>query len=130
MAQPNFNIITSALTDLQTEIPLIANTGPVQAGQQFAAITQQLAAINTSLNQLQYLARNTEIRRGNNPSVIQPLLNVNTGAIIPNCPRTRLEILGLSRRRADRLILALQIQLNQGADLARKRDAIQIAFLP
>jgi hypothetical protein len=164
MQQPNFNTVASALTDLQTEIPLIANIGPVQLGQQLAAINHQLGTISRHLHRirieqrrirvgqrririqqrdlivqgqnilhrvssLETRARNTEIRTRNNPSVIQPLLNVRTGAIIPNCPRTTEEILTLSTVRADAIILALQIQLNQGATLARKRAAIQLALL-
>jgi hypothetical protein len=99
---------------------------------QLRTATTQNENVLQRLSTLEFRANNADIRAGNSRLFIQPLIDVRTGAIIPNCPTTSEEVMELSMEEADRILLALQTPVTQGATgtFADKLEAVRLALLP
>lgn len=84
------------------------------------------------LSALEFRANNSDIRAGNSRHLIQPLTDLRTGDIIPNCPTTIKEVMELSTEEADRILLALRTPLSRGVigTLSEKQEAVRLALLP
>jgi len=140
---PNFDIIADAYTALAAQVPRLNNIAPIQQGQllqqvldqntQILAEVQEIRAeiqdIRTRVSSLEIRAQNTEIRARNTRSRLHPLRDVHTGNVIPDCPGTATAINRLTAASAARILQALQIPVDPAASLAKKREAVRLAFL-
>ncbi|KAK3941263.1 hypothetical protein QBC46DRAFT_106641 [Diplogelasinospora grovesii] len=93
---------------------------------QLTAIDGQFITIRTEAENARIKTRNTHRFALNFHSVLEPLRDLGTGAIIPNCPRTSAAIGRLPPADANRILDALQII--PPATLLEKREAVRQAF--
>jgi hypothetical protein len=163
--QPDFTLVATSLgsvataaTQLQTELPRIANANPIHLGQQtqqlinqngqlsekidrvirqnrrnrrqIRQIGVQIGEVIRRLSSVEIRLRNIEIRAQNTRISIRPLLGFRTGNEIPGCPTASEEISGLSTARADRILEALEIEVDKAATLPIKRELVRLALLP
>jgi hypothetical protein len=102
-----------------------------QIDQRFAQITDQNQQVLSRLTALEIRYQNNEIRALNrvNQDRLQPLLDVQTGVIIPDCPNTVSAINNLSADVANQIVLALGIPVRPTATLEETRAAVRQALL-
>jgi len=124
---PNFNNISaannaiSAASNTVSAANLSPQTSPVQdlstrVDDGFTAIDDRLTVIEDRLTIAEARAKNDRIKARNahgyahnRGTDLQPLLDIQTGVVIPNCPQKSRDINFLTAAEANRILQALQV---------------------
>jgi hypothetical protein len=123
---PDFDHIIIHGNNLVLELSRLRNLQGVRATQAILAAIASLGQRMTRGDNRHIRAHNSQRLTANSFARLLPLLDVNTGLEIPNCPETIEQIVLLPGPEAIRILEALQVNVPVG--LAAQRAAVQAEF--
>lgn len=125
---PEFNPILTKLQNITTTLQKLL------AGQ--AALDARLASFEERLTANEGRSLNARIRERNAASTrtdeygpLEPLYDIQSGGLIPDCPPHPAAILNLSRSECARILAALEVDIEDSPPMSFVREAVRQEFI-